>query len=864
MPAPTVPPFAVDRPSLVDRLDQALARRMVLLVAPAGYGKSVLLAQWAAARPGRRVAWVSAGGIDGDAQTFGRRLVASLKAADPVLVDRLDRQPGTSDQLGPVFLDHVVDGLAEVDELTIVIEDFEDLTAPALLAEVGQLAVQLPSPVRLVIASRHDPAIGLHRLRLRDEVDEIRQDDLAMTEDQARAVVRTLAECELRADQAHALVARTEGWPAGLQLAALSLRDRDDVEGYLEDFSGDDRHVADYLSDEILDGLHPEEREFLLTTSVLDRLHGPLCDELTGRVDGQRTLASLHRRSLFLTALDDHRSWYRCHALFRGLLRYELRATRPGDEDELHDRAATWLIEHGQPSEAAEHLLAAGDWDAVVVLADRLGREYFERGEGHVLLGWLERLPREVIESRPDVALSIALLKIISGQALAAEDLAERTARAHELSLAHAAVVDMVRVALVYHHGAPSFVLTAARRMIDRLPELAADPTPLLLGLTSADDLQTNAQANGGRAELLLGHVGEARRWLQAASDGSRYPPWTIHCVGTMAYGEALAGRLQTAEDCGRRALAVAAETGLLRHTACADAHLALAHVHRQRGELATAEGHLEEALAAARSNRRHLLIAVHRAEWSSWLLASGRLEAMVKVLTDHAVGEPPSPPGVEARQVATQARLLLAVGRAERAAMLLLEHDGLRTCDVAAAEAAVAASQGDIASVRKIVHDWPTLDEDERWSRLQRGLWDAVVLDADGDKAAADRALGEVLALAEHDGHIQLFRDGGRDGARLLRRRYLGHPTPYLRRVVEAVADGPAAAHSSELIEQLSERELEVLRYLPSRLSNAEIAARLYVSVNTLKTHVKAIYRKLGVTSRAEAVERAEALDLA
>jgi LuxR family maltose regulon positive regulatory protein len=217
----------------------------------------------------------------------------------------------------------------------------------------------------------------------------------------------------------------------------------------------------------------------------------------------------------------------------------------------------------------------------------------------------------------------------------------------------------------------------------------------------------------------------------------------------------------------------------------------------------------------------------------------------------------------VGARAVAVQARLLLAAGRPERAADLL-EGAPCGTVEVASARAAVCAATGDLPGVRKVVGDWPALDAGELTSRLHRRMWELVLSDADGGRAEVDEAVDELIALAEPEGHVQVFRDGGREVARLLRRRYLARPSPHLRRIVASLSELPATGHSDELVEQLSERELEVLRYLPSRLSNAEIAVRLFVSVNTLKTHLKAIYRKLGVTSRSGAVERAEALDLA
>ena len=836
---------------------------MVLLVAPAGYGKSVLLAQWAAARPERRVAWVSARRVGTDALDVARRLAAGLAAADPGLGRRLRRGPGSPDRLGADFVDHLVTELGRSGDLVVVIEDFEDLTATPVLAEIGEFAERLPPTTRLVLASRRAPAIGLHRARLHDEVVEIRQDELVMTEAHAREVVQRLSGCELRPDQARAITARTGGWPAGLQLAALSLRDREDVDRYLEEFSGDDRHVAEYLSDEVLDGMPPDDRDFLVATSVLDHLSADLCDAVTERSDSAAMLESLHRRSLFLAALDTHRSRYQCHPLFRDLLRYELRVAHPGEEVGLHRRAARWLAAAGDPSAAAAHHVAAGDWDALVALAQREGRTHWERGEAHVVLGWLEQLPADLVDDRPEVALTMAVLEVASGRALAAEDLAERTAQAHDLPPELEIVVELIRVTLVYHHSPPAAILRAAQRVIDLMPVVAAT-TKAPLGFTDVRGMASQAQGGAGRAELLLGHRGAARRWLEAALIDNRGAAWLVHVLGSSAYCEALAGHLDLAVGDAERALAIAAGTGGPREPSTADARFALAHVHTQRGDLRAATRELAEALAAARTNRREALVGVHRAEWAEWAVATSHPDGLAAVDAYPARGEPPLAPDPLARLTAAHARLLLAEGRAERADLVLAEHPGPTTSDLASAAAAVASARGDVGALRKVVENWPTTDAGELWSRLQRGVWTAVLLDVDGSRSEADRAVDDLVAEAEGNRHLQVFRDGGRPLARILRRRYLSRPSPYLRRVVEAASDAPVLAHSENLVEQLSERELEVLRYLPSRLSNAEIASRLYVSVNTLKTHLKAIYRKLGVTSRSGAVERAELLDLA
>lgn len=862
---PTVPPFAITRDDLLERLEDALRRPVVLLVAPAGYGKSVLLGQWARRFPARKVAWVALTDLDNDAVHLGRRLADALGTIDPDLGDAARANlHATTDSLGGDFLEQFTSDLEAAGEVTLVLEDLERLVSEPLRAELGLVAGRLPPGSHLVLSSRSDPPMALHRLRARDELAELRQDVLAMSAAETARLVQRLAGVELRADQARTLQERTEGWPVGVQLAALSLRSRDDVERFIDDFSGDDRHVADYLSGELLADLDPAERDFLVTTSVLDRLSGPACDALTGRRDGGTMLEDLERRALFLTPLDGRRDRYRYHTLFRDLLRYELRTTRPGEEEELHRRAARWCQDRGEITEAAGHLLAAEHWDGVVTLAEDHAREYFERGESNTVLSWFQRLPPEQLRHRPDLTLVLASLQIMGGQALAAEDHLARLLREQDLGPARAGMAQALRALLYQYHLDPVDALGAAREAEALLGAAPDGPAPVLGGMSDTASLLVLARIAGCRSELLQGRIDAARPWLARARGGSTFAPWTVALCGAEAQLEALAGRLQPAEDAAGRALRVAAEAGVPGHRACADAHLARGRVLIERRQFDEARQAFADGELGARANRRHVLLAVFRVEQAALLLATGRVdEGLALVQAGVEPGSPPAPPAIRARFVATEARLLAAAGRLDRAFAALAAYEGPPSAKLAAAEAAVAGSVRDLTRVRKVLADWPEQDATELFSSLPRRLWEAVLLDADGDRRGGLERMAEVVADAEPHGHLQLFLDGGRDAARILKRLYHDQPTPYLRRVVEVVSEGPPANWTPELVDQLSDRELAVLRYLPSRLSNPEIATKLYVSVNTVKTHVKAVYRKLGVTSRSEAVERAEELGL-
>ena len=861
--APRPPADTVDRPALLERLERATRKRVVLLVAPAGYGKSVLVAQWCAAHPDRRVLALSARSTD-DAVAFGRRLLQALDGLAPGAADRLGGELALDGQaLGESLQEAVLQELAAVAPVVIVVEDLENLANPLLLDELGQMAELAGDDITFVFVGRDDRLPRTPRLRVRDEVTEIRQDVLALSVEETREAIGRVTAAELHPAQVQALHARTEGWPAGVRLAALGLRDHAAPDEFIAAFAGDDRHVADYLSGEVL-ALQPEAvREFLVTTSVLDRLNGELCDALTGGDDGQRMLERLERGSLFIRPHDEHRHWYSYHPLFQDLLRYELRATRPGAERDLLPRAAAWHLERGDTDEAAEYLIRAEDWPRIVALAKAEGGRYFQAGQATTVLRWMEEVPTEFLGSDPDGVLAVVILHTMCGTARAGEALLDRLESVIDLDGAQQALASVARATWMSYHATPERAEAAgeqALRLLDEGFEVVDSPplgifTPAVMrGLT----LLCLAGASGSR-----GDYERARAHLAAMTDAPGLPVWKVHELGELAWIEVSTGALGAARAAASRALQVADDLGLAQHPAVAVAHLALGRALLEQGAVAEAEVHLATGGARARLNNRQLVLSWEHTEWVHAALVSGRAaDGLDAIGRGRVEGRPTLVPVVAARLVALEARLHLLAGNLTSARAVLDAHDGLMTADLLGASAATAAAEADIAGLRKVVEDWPAIDDGEIGSDLQRGLWTAVLREREGDRRGALAALDPVLVVAEREGWVRLFLDAGGDVQRLLRARYHAAPTAFLRRLTEGVAP---VAHltAPSLVEQLSDRELIVLGYLPSRLSNVEIAERLYVSVNTLKTHLKNIYRKLEVTSRGEAIERAESLGL-
>jgi len=865
--APQVSPFAVFRADLVQKLDDAVRSKVTLLVAPPGYGKSMLLAQWAAASARRHVAWLTLDASDGNAVTFARSLISSLQQVHPEVGLLAAERIGTSGaSMGDEFLFSLLDDLNHVRDTVIVFDDVESVRNGALLDELAVLVEQAPPDVRVVLSSRSDPPLPLHRLRVRGELAELRQDQLKMSEADAAAVIQRVSRTSLTPPQVRVLVRRTEGWPAGILMAALSVRGHANVDEFVQTFSGDDRNVADYLADEVLARQPAEIREFLLDTSVLRRMSGPLCDAVTERTDSQRILEHLERSGLFVVRLDDRRKWFRYHSLLRDLLRFELQAADRARQRERLRRAAMWHIEQNDLEIAADYLVVAELWEDLVTFLRVHGRSLLERGTVGAVSGWLESVADESIGTRSDVQLALAAATAMAGRTLAADEILARVDGAHDLSPVESAFHHSLRAGMVQFHLPAARALEAAEQGLDDLDRIEHGAAAVeILGLSSPDYLRSTLQLSRGRALHYLGETVAAREALsQVVDEGEgRFLALRVGAAGSLAVLEAQRGELGRAQYLGVRALHIAQQSGLESRVASADAYIALAQVCRERNELDRAALSLDEAHHRIRRNGRHVLLWLHTVE--SALLALARNcpdEGLALLARRRSEGQPSPPPYTSARLLAAEARLLVALGDVTRALHLLDAHDGVRTAEVAAAEVAAAIAARDVEFARKSLATFP--DEGSTRATVERLLWGAIVEDLDGDHREAKDLVQESVSQAERQGLVRVYLDAGTHAWRLLRGLYHVEPTPFLRQLVDQpIAPPPPQATVTGIVEQLSDREILVLRYLPSRLSNPEIARNLYVSVNTLKTHLKHIYRKLGVANRSEAIQVAESLGL-
>jgi len=827
VPAPL--PVAIARERLEDELDRGSARDLTVVTGPAGSGKTVLLASWAAARD---AAWISLRPEHLDVARLWRDIVGVLRArgidpgAEPIVARALP---------GGLAL-QVREALRRAPRrVTLVLDDLHLLRGPAV-SLVAALAAESDGALGVVVASRSDPDLALGRLRLEGRLAELRGAALAFTTTEAAELLAGYG-LSLREDQLDRLLARTEGWAAGLRLAALSLRAEPDVDRFLAEFAGDDRAVADYLSGEVLGAQSAGVREFLLRTSVVDRVCGGLADALTGGQDGARTLVELHRAGVFLQPLDRHETWFRYHPLFAELLQARVRLEHPGLGAMLHLRAARWLSAHGLGREALPHALRADD---PATMAALMSNQWLD-----LLLGGVapEALLAAARLRKGDRRLAVAA----AGACLEAGDAAGAEAVLAGTGAPGAGHDDVDSLATLLRARARAD-LPGARDAAARLGG-HGDPGPLAVPVDDAR--RSLALLHLGITEFESGLLDAAADTLDAASalavDGRRERV-LLECLGRTGALELLAGRLTRAAAAAAAARSLAARAGWERSAACAWAHCALASVHWLRDEVDEAEAAADAAMAAAYAAAEVPAAHVVRLLRGHFAVARGDLDrgrAMLRtVIDERAITRP-------------LVRLWLDALGPRPWAEDADQHDVL-------AAATVRLGRGDALSALRRVE--PLLDSGSELhptGRLHAWLVAAVARHSLGDTRDASEAVERALEIAAPERYRRPFADGGGAVRRLLQ-RHASLPTAYAPLVAELIdALERVSAPPPGLLEPLSERERDVLRLLPTLLPNTEVASELFVSVNTVKTHVKSIYRKLEVSSRREAVARARQLRL-
>jgi LuxR family maltose regulon positive regulatory protein len=932
---PPIRPGLVSRPRLIERLDAGLGqnfgRRLSVISAPAGFGKTTLIAQWLnAARCS--AAWLSLDESDHEVARFLAYVIAALRAVETrqhsagvigkgLLRELQSPQPPPAEAV----LTSLINDVATLpDRMLLVLDDYHLIEAQTIHDAVAFLLEHLPPQMHLVIATREDPPLALPRLRARGQLTELRAADLRFTSAEAAEFLNQAMGLDLAAKDITALEARTEGWIAGLQLAAISMQGREDTASLIKSFAGSHRYVLDYLLEEVLEQQSEGVQLFLLQTAILDRLTGSLCDAVrfglakspstsheagvrlnaveasTGQNVGQAILEALERANLFIVPLDEERRWYRYHRLFADLLRQRLRQMRREQVPVLHQRASEWYELNGFVEQAIEHALQTEDYERPARLLDEQAEAIWLRGEHAKLRRWLAKLPDEVVFSRPQLCLFHAWYLFAGGQ----QDVAERRLQACERRFEPASrdaagisppngadrfsdaermklkgMAAVIRAFMATYLGDVEAMALHARQALECLPEeelIWRSNAALALGdaqgfkgdvaaAYKARLQAAEAAAQAGdtffstmaymkvavtlREQARLRHtVALCQREIQRA-DTSGLPRGSLVGALLAIWGEALAemGDLEEAIDLANQGVALT-ERGVdlaLRGWS----YLCISRILFSAGDLDGVEKIFQRVRATARDSNLPAWITTQIAAWQArvWL-AQDRVEAASEWAGQRGL-EPGGEPNAlheldfaSLLEYVVLARILIAQGKLD-------ETHGLLPWMFEAAEAGGRTSKSiEILGIQ------------------------ALAFQAEGKVTRAIQALQRALTLAEPEGFIRIFVDEGPPMARLLYEAAARGIAPvYARRLLSAFpADEPGRlgrpeieAPEQDLIEPLSERELEVLQLIAQGLTNREIASRLFLSLNTVKAHNRNIYGKLSVHNRTQAIARSQALGI-
>jgi LuxR family maltose regulon positive regulatory protein len=887
----------VARPRLSERLSRGVESKLTLLSAPPGFGKTTLLAEWLASAPAREqsVAWLSLDPSDSEAAPFWTYLITALQTVAPGVGARAlsvlqEPQPPPIETVLSTLLNEL-SGVPN--DIVLVLDDYHEVDTHDIQGGMAFLLEHLPLQLHLVITTRADPALPLARLRARRELVEIRAADLRFTSDEAAAYLNEVMGLDLAAQDLAALEGRTEGWIAALQLAALSMQGRDDVASFIAGFAGDDRYIVDYLVEEVLRRQPDHVRTFLLQTSILGLLSGPLCDAVTGQDGGKAMLEALDRRNLFLVPLDDRRRLYRYHQLFADVLRAHLVDEQPARVQDLHRRASEWYERNGERSEAIRHALAAGDLERAADLVELAIPALRQSRQESTIRRWLEALPDSLIQVRPVLSVHYAGALLQFGQLEGVEARLRDAERRLDAGTggregANAPSTAMVVVDEEEFRRLPSAIALYRAAQALAVGDVAntVSHARRVLDLAAEDDHLLRGSAAGllGLADWTTGDLEEAHRLYTVCTvslERAGYISDTIGCAISLADIRIAQGRLREAMTIYERGLLRATEPGAPVLRGAADMHVGMGELSLERNDLDAA--------------RQHLLTSKEMGEHAGleqnayrWRVASARLRTAegdldgALVLLDEAARQYLSDYLPIVRPIAAlKARVWVAQGRLGEAQgwardQRLSAGDDLSYLrefeHVTLARVLLARSTQDRVdgSTREAVELLERLlqaaDEGSRTGSVIQIL--AVLALAHrvlGDIPAALARLERALTLAEPEGYVRLFVDEGPSMAALLEAAgKRGIAPTYIRELLAAFGrPDDRTPIKQQLIEPLSERELDVLRLLDTDLDGPEIARQLVVSLHTVRSHTKSIYAKLGVNNRRAAVGRAVELDL-
>jgi LuxR family maltose regulon positive regulatory protein len=896
-------PDAVLRTRLIARLNAGLHRKLALICAPAGFGKTTLLSAWLA-DCGRPSAWLSLDKGDSDPTRFLSYLVAALQTVAPTIGEGILRvlQSPQAPPIDAILTTLLNDIAALPDPFILVLDDYHAIDAQPVDQALAFLVEHLPPQFHLVIATREDPQLPLARFRARGQLTELRAADLRFTSTEAAAFLKEAMGLNLSAEDVAALETRTEGWIVGLQLAALSMQGQQDVTKFIALFTGSHRFVLDYLLEEVLQQQPAPIQHFLLRTSILDRLCGPLCDTVLGDPVGygQATLHAIERANLFLVPLDVERHWYRYHHLFGEFLRQRLMqdaSLAGGGVAQLHTRASIWYEAQGLDLEALQHAAAAADPARVATLAERSWERMDSSFQSAAWCRWVRQLPETVLRARPVLCTQYAWALMDAGEVEASEARLRDAERWLAAPGAPAAVQDgtaePMAVGAKEQLGAlPARIAVIRAYLAQTQGDFAAAVRHAALALASTAAveplLRAQAQILIGMARWASGELEEAHRamadWIEHTRQAGNLT-FALASVFYLAEIRLSQGQLREAARIYRQFLQLVPPDDDAIRQAAPHLHLGLALVAHEQGDEPTAALHLQTS--KQRGERASLIdwpfrwsLAQARIQESAgvWEAALDLLDAAERLYVKNPVPDVRPVAAIKARIYLKQGRLVAAQAWATERGLsaaddlsYLCEFEHMTLARLLIARYRQERTDGDLHDALGLLARLLTAAEagGRAGSVIEILLLQALAHETGGDLAQALVPLARALALAEPEGYVRLFVDEGLPLARLLRRMQEqgGSILPYLHTLLAAFGRQaelqPASVTPPPSEEALSEREREVLRLIAEGLSNQQLAARLYLSPHTIKVHTRNIYGKLGVTSRTQAVAKARALGI-
>ena len=877
-------PDQVNRSHLIDQLNDGITRKLTLISAPAGFGKTALLSEWIA-QNNLPVAWISLDKSDGDPVQFIHYLIAALQKINPELGKNAiaQLQATRNPAVESILIGLVTETTHLADDLVIVLDDYHAIEEQIIHEMVKKTLDNLPVHAHLLISSRVDPPLPLARLRVSQQLSELRTVNLCFTSEEITTLFNQNMNLQLSDNDISILESRTEGWVAGLQLAAISMQDREDISSFIETFAGDDRHVVDYLIEEVLSIQPKPIQQFLLRTSILNRLSAPLCEFLTEAKNSQQILDQLEKANLFIVSLDTRRQWFRYHHLFADLLHQRLHQSENDQVDELHTKASQWYEENDLKEEAVNHALLANDYSRAAQLIGDYIRNSWEYDTR--MSKWHQLLPEEVIHQDPELSFFNAWMLYENGQYDASEenlDIAESLVDSQLHKIKEGAVsvnvkpsewsgelygkVTAVRSIIALFKGNIPDVFTFSEKAIDYLDQSSSSWR--LIAIFAL------AQAYFSREQMDKAN----QQYQIAASSAEETGNHYIYLIARLGVASVrkFRGQLSRALDIYDELLKHTQEAGLSKSPMLGTLYISWGEVLMEQNYVSESVKHIQHGLELAEQVNEVATFGRGYAKLAKALFLKGDISHAEETIEQaEKLGlKVDFPKYITDTLDELKVRIWLHKGNVKQVGQWLQNQPSIQnetyknlTRSQLILVSRIWLAQEELAnSLEMLKALGKTAGKSEVVLHIEVLLIQARILFSEGEHSQAVASVREAVSLAEPGGFISIFVQEGAPVAELLEvllDENTNLPRAFINKILSAFRLTKLIRTEDEIIERLSERELEVLRLIAAGLPNKTITEELFISMSTVKTHLRNIYSKLNVSSRTQATAKAKELNL-